>query len=176
MTHKADNRLVLTRRQAECLLVLQNPRFTRSRIAIEAKLSIKQTEAALRELEKLGLAQQHDDSRLWLATPQSKTCSFETIPDRVERRSQPAGGGAPRLPVRSDRVHAVLQTIADAGALRIRDVSTLTRIAQPSINALMQYLKRKQLVAKTGPAFDSPYSLTDQGRVVLDEMTLRHAA
>jgi predicted transcriptional regulator len=175
MTHKAENRLALTRRQAECLLVLQNPRFTRSRIAIEAKLSIKQTEAALRELEKLGLAQ-HDDSRLWLATPQSKTCSFETIPDGVERKGQPPGGGAPRLPVRSDRVHAVLQTIADAGALRIRDVSTLTRIPHSSINALIQYLKRKQLVAKTGPAFDSPYSLTDQGRVVLDEMTLRHAA
>ena len=175
MTHNADNRLVLTRRQAACLLVLQNPRFPQSRIAIEAKLSIKKTEAALRELEKLGLVQ-HEDSRLWLATPQGKTCSFETIPDQVDRRGPPPGGGAPRLPVRSDRVHAVLRTIADARALRIRDVSNLTRMPQPSINALMQYLKRKQLVAKTGPTFDSPYSLTERGRAVLDEMTLRQAA
>ncbi len=81
-----------------------------------------------------------------------------------------------RLPVRSDRIRLVLQTIADAGALRIRDVKYETKIPQNSINALMQYLKRKKLVAKPGAGFDSPYSLTDQGRRVQAEMTLRQAA
>ena len=70
-----------------------------------------------------------------------------------------------RLPVRSDRIRLVLQTIADAGALRIRDVKYETKIPQNSINALMQYLKRKKLVAKPGAGFDAPYSLTDQGRL-----------
>ena len=35
---------------------------------------------------------------------------------------------------------------------------------------------RKDLVAKIGLEFDAPYALTDQGRVVLAEMTLRQAA
>ena len=81
-----------------------------------------------------------------------------------------------RLPVRSDRIRLVLQTIADAGALRIRDVKDETKISQNSINALMQYLKRKKLVAKPGPEFEAPYSLTEQGRRVLAEMALRQAA
>jgi DNA-binding MarR family transcriptional regulator/predicted transcriptional regulator len=80
------------------------------------------------------------------------------------------------LPVRSDRVRTVLQTIADSEALRIRDVKYLTKIPQNSINALMQYLKRKQLVAKAGDEFDAPYFLTEQGRATLAEMTLRLAA
>jgi predicted transcriptional regulator len=82
----------------------------------------------------------------------------------------------PRLPVRSDRVRLVLQTIADADALRIRDVKRLTNIPQVSINALMQYLKRKRLVVKTGDGFEDPYRLTEQGGVTLSEMTLRRAA
>ncbi len=85
-------------------------------------------------------------------------------------------GPRSHLPVRSDRIRLVLQTIAGAGALRIRDVKYETKIPQNSINALMQYLKRKKLVAKPGPGFEAPYSLTDQGRLVLTEMALRQAA
>ena len=81
-----------------------------------------------------------------------------------------------RLPVRSDRVRLVLQTIADADTLRIRDVKHLTNIPQQSINALMQYLKRKRLVVKIGDEFDAPYRLTKQGVATLAEMSLRRAA
>jgi transcription initiation factor IIE alpha subunit len=69
-----------------------------------------------------------------------------------------------------------LQTISDAGELRISDVKNRTKIQQRSINALMQYLKRRRLVAKTGDRLDAPYCLTAQGRAALAEMTLRHAA
>ena len=82
----------------------------------------------------------------------------------------------PRLPVESDRVRKVLSTILDSGALRIRDVTDVLRIPRESINALMQYLKRKHLVKKTGPGFDAPYSLTDEGRAALAEMARRLAA
>jgi predicted transcriptional regulator len=82
----------------------------------------------------------------------------------------------PHLPVRSDRVRFVLQTIADADALRIRDVKRLTDIPPHSINALMQYLKRKRLVAKTGDGVEDPYRLTRQGAAILAEMSLRRAA
>jgi DNA-binding IclR family transcriptional regulator len=82
----------------------------------------------------------------------------------------------PRLPVESDRVRKVLSAILDAGALRIRDVTNDLSVPRQSMNALMQYLKRKQLVEKVGQEFDAPYSLTDEGRAVLAEMTVRHAA
>jgi len=90
----------------------------------------------------------------------------------------PAKRAAPpaRLPVRSDRVRLVLQTIAGADALRIRDVRRLTNIPQPSINALMQYLKRKGLVAKLDDRFDAPYRLTERGGATLAQMSLRRAA
>jgi Mn-dependent DtxR family transcriptional regulator len=82
----------------------------------------------------------------------------------------------PRLPVESDRVRKVLSTILDSGALRIRDVTDALRIPRQSINALMQYLKRKHLVEKTSSEFEAPYSLTDEGRAALAEMTRRLAA
>ncbi len=91
--------------------------------------------------------------------------------DQRARRAQ-----APRLPVESDRVHAVLSAILDARSLRIRDLRDALRIPHPSINALMQYLKRKALVQKTSRELTAPYSLTDKGLEALTEMTRRHAA
>jgi Mn-dependent DtxR family transcriptional regulator len=82
----------------------------------------------------------------------------------------------PRLPVESDRVRKVLSTISDSGALRIREVTETLRIPRQSINALMQYLKRKHLVEKITSEFEAPYSLTDEGRAALAEMTRRLAA
>lgn len=38
------------------------------------------------------------------------------------------------------------------------------------MNALMQYLKRKNLVKKVGDKQIAPYRLTDEGREALDEM------
>jgi hypothetical protein len=89
-----------------------------------------------------------------------------------------SGRRAPRppLPVKSDRVRAVMQTISDAGELRIRDVKVLTKIPQRSINVLMQYLKRRRLLAKGDDRFEAPYSLTELGRATLAEMTVRRAA
>jgi Mn-dependent DtxR family transcriptional regulator len=90
---------------------------------------------------------------------------------QVSRQAQ-----APRPPVESDRVRKVLETILNSGALRIRDVMDELNIPRESINALMQYLKRKRLVIKIGQEFNAPYSLTDEGHAVLAEMTRRHAA
>jgi DNA-binding IclR family transcriptional regulator len=90
---------------------------------------------------------------------------------RSARRAQ-----GPRLPVESERVSKVLSIISESGALRIKHVTELLRIPNQSINALMQYLKRKGLVTKTGPAFDAPYVLTDAGHTALAEMERRQAA
>jgi DNA-binding IclR family transcriptional regulator len=83
---------------------------------------------------------------------------------------------APRLPVESDRVHAVLSAIRDARSMRIRDLKNELKIPHPSINALVQYLKRKALVQKNSQEQAAPYSLTAKGLDALTEMERRHAA
>jgi DNA-binding IclR family transcriptional regulator len=78
---------------------------------------------------------------------------------------------APRLPVESDRVRKVLSAIFDSGELRIKDVTSTVSVPHQSINALMQYLKRKRLVKKSGSDLHSPYALTAKGIAALAEMT-----
>ncbi|MGA8078733.1 MAG: hypothetical protein WB868_15285 [Xanthobacteraceae bacterium] len=93
-----------------------------------------------------------------------------------QRRHSGRQAQAPRLPVESDRVRNVLSAILDAGALRIREVTNIVRIPRESTNALMQYLKRKDLVEKIGDEFNASYALTGKGHSALAEMTRRHAA
>jgi DNA-binding MarR family transcriptional regulator len=83
---------------------------------------------------------------------------------------------APRLPVESDRVHAVLSAMRDARSMRIRDLKNELGIPHPSINALVQYLKRKALVQKASQEQAAPYSLTAKGLDALTEMERRQAA
>jgi predicted transcriptional regulator len=91
--------------------------------------------------------------------------------NRSGRRAQ-----EPPLPVESDRVHAVLAAILDAQSLRIRDLKDALKIPLASINALMQYLKRKELVKKTSKELSAPYALTNEGLEILTEMERRDAA
>jgi DNA-binding IclR family transcriptional regulator len=60
--------------------------------------------------------------------------------------------------------------------MRITEVSEAVGVPHQSINALMQYLKRRQLVKKTGQEFSAPYCLTGFGQAALTEMTRRRAA
>jgi len=77
---------------------------------------------------------------------------------------------APRLPVESERVRKVLSAIFDSGELRIKEVTNALSVPHQSMNALMQYLKRKHLVRKIGRELHSPYVLTAQGISALAEM------
>ena len=83
---------------------------------------------------------------------------------------------APRLPVESDRIRNVLSAIFNSGELRIIEVTNRLSMPQQSMNALMQYLKRRRLVNKNGRERQAPYSLTAEGIAALSEMTRRQAA
>jgi DNA-binding IclR family transcriptional regulator len=83
---------------------------------------------------------------------------------------------ARRLPVESERIREVLSIMFDLGELRIIDVTNRLNIPRQSMNALMQYLKRKHLVKKNGREYLAPYSLTSEGLAALTEMTRRQAA
>jgi hypothetical protein len=74
MAPKARN-LVLTKSQGACLTALRIHKASRPKIALEAKLALAKTAAALRTLARLGLAQQ-DQSKSWHATARGKTCRF----------------------------------------------------------------------------------------------------
>ncbi len=70
----------------------------------------------------------------------------------------------------------MLSAISDAGTLRIRDVMKILGIQRQSINALVHYLKRKELVRKNGQGYNALYMLTDKGHTTLAEMIRRRAA
>jgi DNA-binding IclR family transcriptional regulator len=313
---KAQN-LILTQPQAACLIALRHGSENQPKIALEAKLILSKTAAALRTLVRLGLAEQDPTTRRWHPTGRGTVCRFETVPDRPrQNNSLPGLAGqrlldlldrpkqgheivkklgmthqgvrqlliklhaqghvrfadpetpfwivaraddktsllsrdeervlsaiprkyatdatkirlasgvseskihqilewllvrrlievsdgpweqriyritsaglkhpqcsqsarraqALRLPVESDRIRNVLSVILDSGELRIKDVTNALSLPPQSMNALMQYLKRRRLVKKSTRAHNSPYSLTAEGLAALAEMTRRQAA
>ena len=110
MTRESRDPLMLTGPQARCLVLLRTSSCSKSKIAIEAKHSIKQTDASLRRLAELGLAEQ-TDARLWVATSMAKACHFAIIPDR-SNRNRPPGPGARRLLDRPMRGRVIAQRLA----------------------------------------------------------------
>ena len=77
------------------------------------------------------------------------------------------------LKVKSERVCSVLSHLAERREARIKEVRDALAIPQTSINALMQYLKRKGLVEKRGRELSAPYGLTTEGHDILREMRRR---
>ena len=75
--------------------------------------------------------------------------------------------------VRSDRVFRVLSLIADRSEVRIMEVRDALSIPHNSMNALMQYLKRRGLVRKANPDLTASYELTTEGCDTLGEMIRR---
>jgi DNA-binding MarR family transcriptional regulator len=79
----------------------------------------------------------------------------------------------PPLPFRSDRVRAVLSYFECQGPIRTRDVGAALGISQTSINALVQYLKRKNMVRTHTNAHHAPHELTPEGREMLVSMQMQ---
>jgi DNA-binding IclR family transcriptional regulator len=83
-------KLVLTQSQAACLIALRHGNENQPKIALEAKLILSKTAAALRTLVRLGLAEQ-DPTRRWHPTSRGTACRFETVPDRPRRNNTLSG-------------------------------------------------------------------------------------
>lgn len=91
----------------------------------------------------------------------------------IQRRGSARRAEPVPLKVRSDRVRGVLSYLAERREARIKDVGDALGISRSSMNALMQYLKRKGLVRKIRRELSAPYELTIEGRDVLREMSRR---
>ena len=96
-----------------------------------------------------------------------------------QRRAEARRAAHPevRVPVRSERVRGVLAHLAAHGPARSRDLCLMLAVPPLSMNALLQYLKRRGLARKTGSKAFSPHGITDQGRDVLERLEeLRRSA
>ena len=79
----------------------------------------------------------------------------------------------PPLPFRSDRVQTVLSYLESHGPIRTRDIGLALGVGKATINALMQYLKRKNAVRPESNTHFAPYELTAEGREILAAMRRR---
>ena len=143
---------------------------TASKLNAVAAWRVEPTLAVLTTLQDQGLVEPAGTTRgqsLYGLTEQGKTHFQRRKPSRT---AEPAG-----LEVRSDRVRSVLSLIEKYGEARARDVGVALGIPRQTLNALMQYLKRKGLVIKAGPTLHSPYTLTPRGLEVLKEMARKDA-
>lgn len=87
-----------------------------------------------------------------------------------QRRPAARTADLPALPVRSDRVRLVLAHLAEHGPTRTHNVGHALEIPRPSVNALMQYLKRLGLVRKSTGDLHAPHELTSEGEETLRAM------
>ena len=163
----------LLSRDEERVLSAISDEFPTSAIKIRsaARLDVVRATTALKRLLVLGLVEE-------VTGPSGeKLCGITTAGlthpqhDEFGRRAAP-----PHLPVKSDRVLAVLTSISDFGEVRIKEIRQKLQLPYASTNALFQYLKGRSLVRKCGPEFDAPYKLTDEGCQVLAEFARRQAA
>jgi predicted transcriptional regulator len=76
----------------------------------------------------------------------------------------------PPPPFRSDRIRDVLSHLASYGPTRTRDIGLTLGLRHQSLNALMQYLKRKKAVRTVSDMRFAPYELTPDGREMLAAM------
>jgi Mn-dependent DtxR family transcriptional regulator len=173
LVKRADDESRVLSRDEECVLSMLPRAFAtdRSGLSVATGLTQGEVEPIVENLIAAGLAEAREGLRPARAFRITAAGLEHPQYVRPVRHAPPQ-----RLPVQSDRVRKVLQEISDAGVLRIRDVSDRMQLPRQSINALMQYLKRRQLITKAARGSLAPYSLTEQGRAVLAEMTLRQAA
>jgi DNA-binding MarR family transcriptional regulator len=77
---------------------------------------------------------------------------------------------APPPPFRSERVRSVLSLLETEGPTRTRDIGRRLDVSQTSINALMQYLRRRCMIRTQADVRRAPYELTPEGCEMLAAM------
>ena len=128
-------KVTLTCSQAACLIALRHGKYSKTTIAIEAKLDLIETSVALAVLARLGLACENTEERTWHATPRGKACRYQLSAERPHRkRGAPRGSGwrllalldrprrgkeiAEKLGLSPQRVHQLVVKLHAGGYLR----------------------------------------------------------
>ena len=164
-----DPSLLVTRDEERILSALPDEAATTvPRLAAGAGMPSARAKDAVDHLYEKGLVEEDGSSRgysLYRLAAVGRT--------HFQRRASARRADPVPLKVKSDRVRSVLSYLAERGEARIKGVRDALGISQASMNALMQYLKRKGLVSKVSRELKAPYALTAEGRDTLREMFRR---
>ncbi len=164
-----DPSLLLTHGEERILSALPDEAATTvPRLAAGARMLSARAKNAVDHLYEKGLVEEAGSSRgrtLYRLAAEGRT--------HLQRRASVRRAEPAPLKVKSDRVRNVLSYLAERDETRIKEVRDALGISQSSMNALMQYLKRKGLVRKLSHELSAPYELTGEGRDILREMFRR---
>ena len=164
---RSDDHSVLLRPSEETVLSAfpETAGTTVTKITAACRRAPEETASVIDSLIEQGLVETVDHSRhgeLHRLTPTGRA--------HWQRRPVARKAELPPLPVRSDRVRLVLAYLAQHGPTRTRSIGQALGIPRASANALMQYLKRKGLVRKSGAELNAPHELTREGQETLKAM------
>ena len=166
IARKGDPSALLTRNQERLLSVFQEATPTTiSQAALAAKMSVSNARECGERLQEQGLIETvgklgaRDLCKLTLAG----MAHWQRNP--AARRAEP-----PQSSLRSERIFRVLFHLEVQGPTRTCDIANAVGTPQQSTNALMQYLKRKDIVRPKSTDHIAPYELTIGGRATLAAM------
>ncbi len=159
-----DPTVLLSELQARALsaLIVDQKSLTRS-VGTALRTDENETTAVLSELKfnHLVTKVEHFDGRdAWMLTEEGKV--------HPQRRQGVKKAKLAPTGIKSERSINVLSLLANDGPTRGRDISGALNLDRTSLNAFMQYLKRKGWIRKVGDALADPYELTETGLKVLD--------
>ncbi len=164
-----DSTPLLSRSEQRVFSAIPDEYWTTAKnIRLAANSAEAVSNAALKHLLKAELITKNRNASGAIVYQVTKAGSEHAQYGQSVQRAEP-----PALPVRSNRVLDVLSLFAERGCVQITEIRDTLGITHRSINALVQYLKRKSLIHKDGSGPRSPYLLTDIGREVLVEMYRR---
>lgn len=164
-----DPTILLTREEERLLSVLPDKEPTSvSKITVATGWAAARVPVVLDRLCEKGLIEEVGESRGWVLY---RVTSEGAV--HPQRRESLTRAELPPLMVRSDRSFRVLSFIAERSEVRIKEARDELGIPHNSMNALMQYLKRRGLVRKVKRDVTAPYELTTEGCNTLGEMIRR---
>src|SRR5262249_54588124 len=131
-------KLALTRSQAACLIALRHGKHSKTTVAIEARLDLIETSAALAVLARLGLGRAKMGKKTGHANPRGETCRYQLSAARPRRKhGAPTGSGwrllalldrprrgkeiAEKLGLSPQRVHQLVVKLHARGYLCVAD-------------------------------------------------------
>lgn len=166
VARKDDASILLRPEQARVLSAFPDATGTTvSRIAGAARMTVPDAVKVTHSLRQVGLVEPTETA---IRDDLYRLTSAGTA--HHQRSANERRADLPLLPFRSDRVRTVLSHLDRHGPIRTRDIGYALDIAQQSMNALMQTLKRKGMVRTQSTERHAPYILTPAGANMLAAM------
>jgi DNA-binding MarR family transcriptional regulator len=163
---KDDSSILLRQEQERVLSAFpETAATTLSKITLVTQMHRGEADVIAESLRKAGLIEKFGTATYGDLYQLTTAGSTHWQRSATARHAEP-----PPPPFRSDRVRDVLSYLEMQGPTRTRDVGHRLGIPQPSINALMQHLKRKNAVRTQGNLRHAPHELTPDGRGMLAAM------